>query len=223
MNIPSNNKNITSVILYGGTGQAKVVRPIIEHQGVNIVAIFDDTNGTKPPFEDIPIYYGFESLIKWSKRNNIDNVGFVVCIGNPHGAARCEIAQKLSELGYIPYSVVDPSAIISNSSCIGEGVQIMAGAVIMPEVVIGNQCIINTRASIDHESIIDNGCEVSPGATLCGCVTMNFNSWVGAGATISPRCIIGKNSIVGAGAVVIDHVEDNSVVVGIPAKKIRNV
>jgi acetyltransferase-like isoleucine patch superfamily enzyme len=52
---------------------------------------------------------------------------------------------------------------------------------------------------------------------------MNFNSWVGAGATISPRCIIGKNSIVGAGAVVIDHVEDNSVVVGIPAKKIRNV
>ena len=58
---------------------------------------------------------------------------------------------------------------------------------------------------------------------MCGCVTMNFNSWVGAGATISPRCIIGKNSIVGAGAVVIDHVEDNSVVVGIPAKKIRNV
>jgi sugar O-acyltransferase (sialic acid O-acetyltransferase NeuD family) len=223
MNIPSNNRNITSVILYGGTGQAKVVRPIIEHQGVNIVAIFDDTNGTKPPFEDIPIYYGFESLIKWSKRNNIDNVGFVVCIGNPHGAARCEIAKKVSELGLIPYSVIDKSSIIADNCILGSGIQVMAGTVIMPEVIIGDQCIVNTKASIDHESIIEDGCEIGPGATLCGCVNMKVNSWVCAGATITPRCIIGKNSIVGAGAVVINNVNNNIVVAGVPAKEINSI
>ena len=106
MTILDKKNKIKSVILYGGTGQAKVVRPIIENQqGANVVAIFDDTEGLKSPFEDIPIYHGFDSLIEWSKTNNIDNIGFVVCIGNPHGAKRCEISLKIEKLGFTPYSI----------------------------------------------------------------------------------------------------------------------
>ena len=219
----ANSKKIISVIIYGGTGQAKVVRPIIEQQGGRVVAVFDDTNDLKSPFEDIPIHYGFDSLIKWSKSNNIANTGFVVCIGNPNGDVRYQISKKISKLGFASYSVVDKNSIISNNSVIGKGVQIMAGAVIMPEVKIGEQCIINTKASVDHECVINIGCEVGPGATLCGRINMKFNSWVGAGATITPRCTIGENSIVGAGAVVINDIDDNTVVVGVPAIKLKNV
>ena len=219
MSILYNRRNIKSVILYGGTGQAKVVRPIIERQGAKVVAVFDDIDGIKSPFKDIPIYHGFKSLIRWSDNINIDNIGFVVCIGNPRGDARYEISKKILDLGFTPYSVVDPSAVICDTAVIGEGIQIMSGAIIMPEVEIGEYCIVNTKASIDHECIISSGCEVGPGATLCGLVKMNFNSWVCAGATVIPKCIIGRNSIIGAGAVVINHVEDNSVFVGIPAKK----
>lgn len=223
MNIISNKRNIASVILYGGTGQAKVVRPIIEHQGISVIAVFDDTEGLPSPFADVPIYCGFASLVKWSKVNDTSNIGFVICIGNPNGTVRCEIADKVSKLGFSPFPVVDPSAIISSNSIIGEGVQIMAGAIIMPEVVIGNQCIINTKASVDHECIIEDGCEIGPGATLCGCIKMYSNSWVCAGATIIPKCTIGNNSIIGAGAVVTHDVENNSVVAGIPAKKIKDL
>ena len=67
--------------------------------------------------------------------------------------------------------------------------------------------------------MIDDGCEVAPGTTLCGCVTMHRNSWVCAGATVLPRISIGENSIVGAGSVVIDDIGDNRTVVGVPAKK----
>ena len=40
------------VLLYGGTGQAKVVRPIIEYYGSTIDAVIDDTPDLTPPFED---------------------------------------------------------------------------------------------------------------------------------------------------------------------------
>ncbi len=39
------NKLPKEIILYGGTGQAKVVRPIIEHYGSKVIAVFDDTPG----------------------------------------------------------------------------------------------------------------------------------------------------------------------------------
>jgi hypothetical protein len=51
---------VKDIVLWGGTGQAKVVRPIIEYSGYGALvnAIIDDTPGLKSPFEDVPIYYG---------------------------------------------------------------------------------------------------------------------------------------------------------------------
>lgn len=46
---------------------------------------------------------------------------------------------------------------------------------------------------------------------------------VGAGATLLPHTEIGEGAIVGAGAVVTKNVEANQVVMGIPARFIRNV
>ena len=48
------------IIFFGGTGQAKVVRPIIEYNGSKVVAVFDDTPKLQKPFQDIPLYLGNE-------------------------------------------------------------------------------------------------------------------------------------------------------------------
>jgi len=56
----NNMKLPLKVILWGGTGQAKLNRPIIEYWGSKVVAIFDDTVGLESPFPDIRIYYGYE-------------------------------------------------------------------------------------------------------------------------------------------------------------------
>ena len=49
------------------------------------------------------------------------------------------------------------------------------------------------------------------------------NVWVGAGVIILPGITIGDNSIIGAGAVVTKDVPNNVVVVGNPAKIIKNI
>ena len=54
-------------------------------------------------------------------------------------------------------------------------------------------------------------------------VHIGNNVWIGAGAIILPGITIGDNSIVGAGAVVTKDVPSTVVVVGNPAKIIKNI
>lgn len=53
-------------------------------------------------------------------------------------------------------------------------------------------------------------------------ITINDNVWIGANAIILPGVTIASNSIIGAGAVVTkSFLEDGSIIVGNPAKKIN--
>jgi sugar O-acyltransferase (sialic acid O-acetyltransferase NeuD family) len=215
------NKFPSKIILWGGTGQAKVVRPIIEHYGSRVVAVFDDTPKIKSPFYDVPIYEGWGQFLNWIKSQDRSEIGFCISIGNPHGRIRLKLHEQLIKEGLKAVTLAHPSAIIAANATIGEGTQIMAGAIIQPEAVIGKQCIINTNASVDHECKISDGCEIAPGAILCGDIFTGVNVWICAGSTILPRIKIGNDVIVGAGSVVIRDVMENSIVVGVPAKLLR--
>jgi sugar O-acyltransferase (sialic acid O-acetyltransferase NeuD family) len=210
------------VIVWGGTGQAKVVRPLLAHHGCRVIAVFDDTPGLAPPFADVPLYEGRAGFARWLGEGDRAGVGFVVAIGNPHGRVRLELADVLQAHGLVPVSAVHPSAWIDDSVELGAGVQIMAGAFVLADARLGRQVIVNTRASVDHETVLEDGVEIAPGATVCGLVRCEINAWVGAGATVLPRRRIGADSIVGAGAVVVHDVADSTTVVGVPARPLRS-
>ncbi len=209
------------IILWGGTGQAKVVRPIIEHFGSRVIAVFDDTIGIEPPFPDVPLYSGWRAFEQWAIGRDVDRIGFCVAVGNPHGRIRVRLHEKLADAGLRAVTVAHPSASIAPNAIIGEGSQILPGAVIGAEALLGRQCIVNTHASVDHEDVLEDGVEVAPGATLCGLVYVEANGWIGAGATVLPRVRIGADAIVGAGSVVTRHVPSGVCVVGVPARQVN--
>jgi sugar O-acyltransferase (sialic acid O-acetyltransferase NeuD family) len=207
------------VLFYGGTGQAIVNREILELQGGALSAVADDTVGLTPPFADVPLLCGWLAVEAW--RATFEGpFGFAVCIGNPHGRRRLELARQLSEIGGVPLTLVHPSATIARDCILGAGSQIMAGAVLQPRVVLGAQCIVNTRAGVDHECTLGDGVEIGPGATLCGAIQLEAAAWVAAGATVLPRCRIGADAVVGAGSLVRHDVADRVTVVGVPAQPI---
>lgn len=210
------------VILWGGTGQAKVVRPIIEHYGAKVIAVFDDTPNLARPFLDVDLFCGWDAFKKWIDSRDRKTIGFCVAIGNPHGRVRIRFQNRLIDEGLQPISIAHPTAWIAENATVGSGAQIHAGAIIGVETRIGEQCIVNTRASIDHECVLEDGVELAPGATLCGSVYAGTNSWICAGATVLPRVRLGADSVIGAGAVVIRDVPDGTTVVGVPAKPVRS-
>lgn len=56
-----------------------------------------------------------------------------------------------------------------------------------------------------------------------GDITIGNGCWIGGNVTILPGVMISEGCIIGAGSVVTKNTEKNSLYVGVPAKKVRNL
>ncbi|MDR2408905.1 MAG: acetyltransferase [Bacteroidales bacterium] len=205
-----------NAVIWGATGQAIMVKEILEYQHVSVSAFFDNNRELVSPFENIPIYHD-EYKIKEYREHY-----YAVAIGGSHGLDRVRISIKLKDYGLIPITVIHPSAYVSNTSILKEGVQILPMSKLCPRTEVGEFSIINTGASVDHECSIGKGVHIAPNAVLCGCVEIGDYSFIGANATILPRIKIGKNVIIGAGAVVTKDVKNNIVLAGNPGRELHS-
>jgi carbonic anhydrase/acetyltransferase-like protein (isoleucine patch superfamily) len=87
---------------------------------------------------------------------------------------------------------------------------------------IQESCILHTDMGFPLD--IGADCTIGHGVILHGC-TIGDNSLIGMGATILNGAKIGRNCIVGANALITENKEfpDNSLIVGTPAKVIREL
>ncbi len=206
------------LLLYGGTGQAKVVRPIVERDGHRVAFVFDRDRSISPPFP-CEMHHDEAALDGLAARCQ----GFVVCIGGIRGVARVALSQRLAAGGLIPVSAVHHTAYVADTATYGPGAQIMMRAVLGEMVRVADYTLVNTAATIDHECIIGTGVHVMPGATLAGLVIVEDHASVGSNATILPRVRVGRGAVIGAGAVVVRDVEPFTVVAGNPARLLKRL
>lgn len=204
-------------IIWGGTGQAKVVRPILESLGHQVIAVFDNNVRLASPFSDIPLVGGLSAFTEFRKEFP-GEMGFVVAVGGTAGVDRVELSRTLQDAGLEPISAIHHRAFVADTARVGAGAQIMAMATVSEFAEIGDCCIINTNSSVDHDCSVGRGVHIMPGATLAGSVTVGEFASIGTNATILPRIRIGARAIVGAGAVVTRDVADDVTVVGTPAR-----
>ncbi len=118
-----------------------------------------------------------------------------------------------------------PTIVIGDNVCFNTDVHIGC----INKVIIGNNVLIASRVYISdhsHGNIDADTLKINPIERKLiskGSVIIEDNVWIGEGVCILPNVTIGANSIIGANAVVTKSCSPNSVLVGIPAKVIKNL
>ncbi len=131
---------------------------------------------------------------------------------------------------------------IRMSSKFGRGIFVQNYA----RLSIGNKSVVNNQIYFDssHGIIIGDGCDIGFRSCFitsthklesdflndrpldesrCGKIVIEDFVWIGANATILPGVTVKRGAVVGACSVVTKDVEENAVVTGVPAKKVKSL
>lgn len=210
------------MLIIGAKGFAKEVLEVLHQNNLsNNLAFYDDVNEDIGDYlyNKFPILKSNEEAANYFKTNDKH---FTIGIGNP--ILRKKLYEKFTLLGGIFSSTISPKAVIGNfGNTINQGCNIMTGTVITNDITIGFGSLINLNCTIGHDCIIGDFVEMSPGVNISGNCVIGDYSVFGTNATVLPKITIGKNVIVGAGSVVTKDIPDNTLVVGIPAKIVKEL
>ncbi|QDV17399.1 Putative acetyltransferase EpsM [Gimesia panareensis] len=211
------NQHSEPVILLGGGGHARVLIDLLLESGTcSLSGILDPELAIGSQVKGVPVL-GTDKELPALREQGIGHA--VVAVGSTRSTQlRRTLFEQVRELGFQQPALVHPSAILSPSVSLAEGVQVMAGAIIQTETRLGAGVVVNTGARIDHDCEIRQHAFLAPGVILSGGVTVGENAFLGAGAVVIQGRHIGANAVVAAGAVVVRDVEDGALVKGVPAK-----
>jgi UDP-perosamine 4-acetyltransferase len=195
------------VLVLGGGGHARVLLDAMRASGRTIIGIADPAlaPAARGP-GGVPVLGGDE-VLDALRPDGILLVNGVGSVGSM--AARAAVYRRGLDRGFRFATVVHSSAIVSPSARLGDGVQLMAGAIIQCDAAIGANSIVNTGACIDHDCRIGESVHIAPGATLSGLVTIGDRTHIGTAAAVIQGVSIGRDCLVAAGCVVTRDLPDN--------------
>ena len=208
------------ILVWGGGSQSRILMEMLKELGFGQVAAVYD------PFLEAPSFETHVSFI--NKATELKKMlpglsASVVGIGDKHGRARVQTARCLAHLGLASLSLRHHKSFFDPTSTVKCGLQMMPGAIVHKFCTLGEHVIVNTNAVIDHETVIGNGCHIMGSAAIAGRVRLGNYVTVGTNATILPDITVGDGAYIGAGAVVTANVPEQSVIVGVPGRKIKDV
>lgn len=209
------NLSKSDILLIGGGGHCKVVIDVLRAGGVEPAGILDP-HTKAVELLGVPILGGDDQA------ERLFQLGYcraLVAVGD--NALRHRIGKRLTTLGFSFFTAIHPSAVVSPSAILGEGIVVMPNAVINAGARVGAFTIVNTAAIVEHDCIVGDASHNAPRSVLGGNVVLEDEVFFGIGAVARPLSRVGARTIVGAGAVVVGTIGPDLVVIGMPARPFR--
>jgi sugar O-acyltransferase (sialic acid O-acetyltransferase NeuD family) len=211
------------VIIIGAGGHAAVVADALLACDVQVIGFTDTDSGRDgATIFGLPVLGDDSVLDHYDRRavvlaNGIGGSGSRACGHRGRRAAQVRLAHN----GWQFTTVVHPGAVVSPRAQVAIGVQVFASAVIQARACIKEGCIVNTGAVAEHDVVLGEYSHLAPRAVVCGGVTIGADSHIGAGAVVKQGLNVGNGTVVGAGAVVVKDFAGGGVLVGVPARLLR--
>jgi sugar O-acyltransferase (sialic acid O-acetyltransferase NeuD family) len=204
------------LLIFGAGGLGKEVLSLVRTlEEFEPLGFLDDGFKKNTLVKGLKVLGGLDVLNSFGTPVNI-----VLALGDPSSKS---ILIKMIDPSRVYYPILKhPSALLQDEASIkiGEGSILTAGCILTTDIQIGSHVLINLNATLGHDVQIGNYSSVMPGVNLAGGVKIGEAVLVGSGANILNHVKVGNYSKIGMGAVVIRDVENETTVVGVPARKI---
>jgi acetyltransferase-like isoleucine patch superfamily enzyme len=157
-------------------------------------------------------------------------------VGGGTSVLACAVVFAGSRLG--SGVIVGDQACVRERCELGDGVVVGRGSMVENDTSVGARTKIQANAYVTAYSLLEEDVFIAPGVVttndnfmgrtedrhrLRAGPTIRRGARVGGGAVLLPGVEIGEEAFVGAGAVVLEDVPPRAVVVGNPARQIRDV
>jgi sugar O-acyltransferase (sialic acid O-acetyltransferase NeuD family) len=183
--------------------------------GARAVGFLDDD----PQCPDFPVP-GLPLLGPLSKARELVDKKFFLAVGSPKSfLMRPKIVDRLG-LGRESFETfISPSAFVSSSAKIGNGVVVFPYATVMSGAILEDQVWVMPHAVISHEVSVGAYTIISTGAIVSGRCRIGETCYLGCGSLIREELSVGNRSLIGMGSTVLSCVDEGHVCWGTPAKK----
>lgn len=178
-----------------------------------IAGFLDDNSKALDDFD-----YGIPFLGEIETYQPYENDVFLLGVANP--PTKEKVVQLLKSKGGIFLTLIHPTAVVTRTAVIGEGVVICPFALISADTKIGSYVTVNAMSSIGHDSIIGDYSTLSGHVDVTGQVVVGESVFFGSGAKVVPRIKIGSGAKIGAGCTVMRSVSPSVTVYTAPARKL---
>jgi len=212
--------SLQPLVVIGGGEHAAVVIDAVRAGSQFQVAGFSDPEGCETMVQRLGVTRLGDDNAALPVRAK-DHVFILGVGGASRESLRGILVKRFAELELRYAVVVHPNAWVSKTASIGEGTVVMAGAVVHTGAKIGAHAIINTGAVIEHDVEVGDHVHVGPRAAIGGGTRIGSGCMIGLGALIRDHVEIGARTKVGMGAVVVNSLDADECVIGVPAKPMR--
>lgn len=122
----------------------------------------------------------------------------------------------------VPYPIFHEGGVVLGDYVeIGVHSHVACATIKGANTVLGDYVKLDDSVHIAHNCRIGKAVIIAAGATIGGGVVIGDYAWIGLGAVIKQKVKVGKYALVGSGANVVSDVPDGMVVVGNPARVVR--
>jgi len=156
-------------------------------------------------------------------REEYPSIHLVRGIGSVRASVEAIRKAKYAGLNFL--TVIHPNTECSQYVTFGKGTVVCSGNIFTTNVIVGDYVQVNLNCTIGHDVRLGDYTTIAPGVHISGYVHVGKRVYIGTGAVIvngaeEKPLTIGDDVIIGAGSCVTKSIQNNSKVVGIPARPI---
>jgi sugar O-acyltransferase (sialic acid O-acetyltransferase NeuD family) len=184
------------------------------HGGWQGIAFADDKPG-------LAALYGADVFCFGDALAQFGASGLEVVIASGEPFVRKALRAKVESAGIRLATLVDDTAVVSETASIGAGTVLSPGCFVSSMATVGSNVAVVAGALIGHHANIGDNCVISGHVNIGGGCVVGSESYVGMGAQLRERTNLGWATIVGMGSIVYNDIPAEMIALGNPCRPIR--